>query len=343
MLAPRITAGARRACLLAVLVACSDSQERTASVAERQMPSGWKILDAIDFNDDGLGDAEWTDTTTGRVAITLMAGTHLLDQGPPIQGPRGPGWAVVTAADFNADGMADVPWYSPVSKRLTVWLFCGTRVLEAGPEIPAPAGAGWTPVYAGDVNGDGMADVLWYDEPEHRIQMWLMQGTRIFLRGRELPGPPGFGWLVPTIADFNFDGLQDILWFNATTHRITVWLMNGTEVLERGPEIDGPPNGDWVAITASDFNRDGMSDVIWNDATTNRMAVWLMDGTCVLEAGPAIAGPSGAGWSVGSAADADGDGMADVFWQNPTERTMAIWTMSGTHVRAPGPAFRAPE
>ncbi len=194
----------------------------------------------------------------------------------------------------------------------------------------------------GDFDGDGMGDILWYDESQHRIAVWLERGTGIFEPGPELPGPPGDGWTVPTIGDFDGDGMGDILWFNTRTHRIAVWLMAGADLLAPGPEIDGPIGPDWLAITGADFNHDGMTDVIWNDPTENRMAVWLMAGTGVLEAGPEIAGPAGAGWSIGSAGDTDGDGLADAVWENVGAHLLAVWTMNGTHVREAGPPLPGP-
>jgi hypothetical protein len=121
-----------------------------------------------------------------------------------------------------------------------------------------------------------------------------------------------------------------------------VWLMHGADVFTRGPEIDCPPGHGWDVPTGADFNHDGMTDVIWNDPDANLMAVWLMSDTHVLEFGPEIPGPLGTGWSIGSAGDTDGDGMADVLWENIAERRMAVWTMSGTHVLVPGPSLPGP-
>ena len=155
----------------------------------------------------------------------------------------------------------------------------------------------------------------------------------------EAPTP----WVLVASGDFNGDGTSDALWFDPTTGHMAVWLLRGTDVLERGPEMPGPAGAGWTALGAGDYNYDGMADVLWGNATTNQMAVWLMRGTCLLEAGPAIPGPPGDGWVLtGFDADANADGMADVVWQNPNTRLVSVWLMRGTQVLAVGPEIPSP-
>jgi hypothetical protein len=327
---------------LAAVAACSDTKDRTGRSVQADTPCSFHMVTAADFNADGLQDVLWNDTACNRMTVSLFRGTGLLEQGPTIPGPRGTGWLTVTAADFNFDGMADASWYSPDGRRTAVWLMRATHVIERSHELPQPPGEGWALAYGGDMNGDGMADLLWYSEAQHRIAVWLMQDLHVVDAGPALPGPPGDGWMVSNIADFNADGMQDVLWFNTRTHRVAVWLMQGTRVLERGPEIPSPPGDGWTVPSSADFNADGMSDVIWSDATTGRMAISLLRGTCLMEAGPVISGPAGDGWSVGTAGDTNGDGMADAMWQNADGHRMAVWLMNGTHVVEPGPVLLGP-
>jgi uncharacterized protein YodC (DUF2158 family) len=150
------------------------------------------------------------------------------------------GWKVVQGADFNRDGMGDLLWYDGCSNRITVWLMDGAHVLATGPEIPGPSGGGWAAITAADCNGDGMNDVIWFNDTTHRMAVWLMDGTQVLAPGPEIPGPSGDGWTIDTAIDTNLDGLADIVWYNRTTGQLAIWLMDGTRVLAPGPELPGP-------------------------------------------------------------------------------------------------------
>ena len=304
--------------------------------------AGWKVIGSGDFNLDGQADVLWNEPTKNATAVWLMHGTHLLAAGPVIPGPAGEGWSPLTPAELNFDGMNDVPWSNSGTGTMAVSLMTGTHLLAPGPVIPGPIGAGWSAVTAADFNFDGAADMLWYNTAGHAMAVWLMSGTHLFVPGPTLPTPAGDGWVVTTAADFNLDGQADVLWNNPVTNTVAVWLMRGTHLLAAGPEIPGPSGPGWTAITAADFNFDGMNDVIWSNSVNGSMAVWLMSGTHMLAPGPEIPGPIGPGWSVTYAGDFNFDGMADAIWQNTTTPRMAIWLMSGTHLLAPGPEIPGP-
>ncbi len=257
----------------------------------------------------------------------------------PLIGPSEAGWRLPPPGDFNLDGMQDILWRDHTDNQLTVALMNGTTLLEMGPKIPGPPGPDWVVVDGdGDFNLDGMSDVLWYDPTSTRIEVWLMRGTVPFDRGPILPGPPGEGWTCVPAGDFNLDGMEDVLWYNPRTNRMTVWLMNGTEPLERGPEIPGP-GGTWRPDFGADFDRDGMADVFWYDPQAHRIAVWLMDGTRLREAGPALPAPEGEGWIIAGAGDFNRDRATDVLWYDPTSRRLRVWLMWGTAILERGPAI----
>ena len=68
--------------------------------------------------------------------------------------------------------------------------------------------------------------------------------------------------------------------------------------------------------------------------------VAVMNGTGVDSFGPALANP-GPAWHEIAAADFNGDGKADILWQNDNG-TPAVWLMDGTGVTAFGPQMLDP-
>jgi hypothetical protein len=83
------------------------------------------------------------------------------------------------------------------------------------------------------------------------------------------------------------------------------------------------------AVATHDFNGDGKSDIVWRD-TSGDVAIWLMNGAQVLQAGGVGTAPV-AVWSIVGQRDFNGNGMADLLWRD-TSGDVAIWFMNGTQV-----------
>ena len=90
---------------------------------------------------------------------------------------------------------------------------------------------------------------------------------------------------------------------------------------------------------AGDFNADGHSDILWQNAN-GTPGVWLMNGTNVAAYGPGLANSDPA-WHETAAADFNGDGKADILWQNDNGMP-AVWLMDGVNVAAYGPGLANP-
>ncbi|WP_437719475.1 VCBS repeat-containing protein [Sorangium sp. So ce448] len=310
--------------------------------AQRINDAGWRIVEAADFNLDGMQDVIWNNPGENLMAITLLNGTRLAAQGPSILGPPGEGWGVTTAGDFNGDGMADAFWTNPGRSLMAVWLMDGTHVLAREPEFPRPDT--FEPVTGvGDANFDGMADIVWHNPDRSLMMLWLMNGPRPLAAGPEIPAPSGAGWSGIVMADFNSDGMADVLWNNPDRNVMAVSLLHETELLAEGPAIPGPAGNGWRVVMAADFNSDGMADVLWGNPTISQMAVSLMNGAHLLAQGPELPGPPGQSWEVRTTGDTNFDGMADGVWQVTGTNRMAVYLMHSTQLFVPGPELSGPE
>lgn len=251
------------------------------------------------------------------------------------------GWKAVRMNDFNRDDMVDVLWEHPEKSLAAIWLMEGSQLVAPGPVIPGPIGQGWEAVNAGDLNSDGMADVLWRNKEQNLVAIWLMEGSQLLSPGPIIPGPIGQNWKVISLSDLNRDGMADVIWNDKEQNVMTTWTMDGPQLLAPGPVIPGPIGEGWVARSARDFNRDGMADVIWDNEEQSLIAVWLMDGAQLLSPGPIL--PGLPGFHVVTAQDYNADGMADVLWNDTERNLMAVWLMEGgTLVVAPGPVIPGP-
>jgi hypothetical protein len=89
---------------------------------------------------------------------------------------------------------------------------------------------------------------------------------------------------IQVFADFNGDGLSDILWFNKTTHTRTFWLSRGDGTFRSYTNVaaqDGVNAGNTPIV--GDFNGDGKADILWDqeDAygrSNGTRQLWLSDG-----------------------------------------------------------------
>jgi uncharacterized repeat protein (TIGR03803 family) len=146
---------------------------------------------------------------------------------------------------------------------------------------------------------------------------------------------PGWGTVFEVVLnashDFNGDGMSDILWRD-TSGDVAIWEMNGTTVLN-GPSsfVATVSPSTWSIVGQCDFNGDGKTDLLWRD-TSGDVAIWLMDGTTVLNGSSSfVATVSPSTWSIYGAGDFFGTGMCGILWRD-TSGDVAIWEMNGTTV-----------
>ena len=81
-------------------------------------------------------------------------------------------------------------------------------------------------------------------------------------------------------------------------------------------------------LSTHDFNGDGNSDVLWQDAASD-VGMWLMNGSAILQT--AVPGKVPTTWSVVGQRDFNGDGFADILWRD-TAGDVGMWLMNGTQI-----------
>lgn len=201
------------------------------------------------------------------------------------------------------------------------------RVVIANDDSPASLHAA-----PSDFDADGQSDILWHNQQDGDLDVWLMSGSVRNSTSDLAPSPvePGV-WQIRGVADLNRDGLSDILWQHQTGD-LSAWFMNGRTQAGAGDLIPAAATDpDWQVSGLADFDHDGSQDLLWRHQTSGELQVWLMNGVVrarSLYLEPRVA-PSPT-WQIRGLADFDGDGQTDVLWHDQASGGLQIWFLAGT-------------
>ena len=283
---------------------------------------GWSVSGAGDVNGDGYADVivgsaayEAGETVEGAAFVFLGSASGISDRNPTtadaqIEGDQTYAWlgtSVSGAGDVNGDGYADVIVGAPdydageLNEGVAVVFLGGAAGIASGNPATADArlegdqanaSMGESVSGAGDVNGDGYADVIVgasdYDAGE------TDEGAAFVFLG----SATGIANATPATADAQLEADQPFSWLGAS--------------------VSG----------AGDVNGDGYADVIvgasdYDAGKTDEGAAFVFLGGAagIANGNPATADAQIAarqveaylGWSVSGAGDVNGDGYADVI------------------------------
>ena len=175
------------------------------------------------YNQDGAGRAFVYSGSDGTLVYTLA---------PQIDGAGSAfGWFVHPAGDLNQDGIPDIAVGAPYTTvgQLTIqgraYVYSGADgqhlLTLDNPEPQEGSTFGWRVVAAGDLNKDGVPDLL-VGAPYHDVGPRAGQGVAYAMSGQDgsviypLHDPvprkySGFGWALLTSMDVNADNIPEVL------------------------------------------------------------------------------------------------------------------------------------
>ena len=108
---------------------------------------GWSVVGVADFDGNGTPDLVWQNLSTRQVTVNYYGGTGgATYQGWAYLNAAGdPGWTVVGARDFNADGAPDLVWQNDSTQQVTVNYYGGYagKVYQGWAWLNSTGFAGW--------------------------------------------------------------------------------------------------------------------------------------------------------------------------------------------------------
>jgi hypothetical protein len=175
----------------------------------------------------------------------------------------------ITAADLNHDGAQEVIVASADSNTISIvsWrsgaFLVTTQIATSGSPRE---------VVAADFNRDGALDIAAASYDCGCVEVWLGQGDLAFegtsRRSSAAPGSHGIA-----VADFNNDGIPDVVVSNALAANATPLFGDGTGFFPLKVKV-ATGNGSRY-VTTGDFNHDGWPDFATSNTTGNSVTVAL--------------------------------------------------------------------
>ncbi len=315
-------------------------------VGHRSAPIDTSWGSTLDVNGDGhtdlvVGDPGEFMAGTGiaivPAATYLYLGSASGVSTSPISLPSPPGndrfgWSVASAGDVNGDGYADLVVGAPNSSTAYLYLGNATGVAVSPIVLSGTPGStlGGAVASAGDVNGDGYADLLVGVANDLANTVYLYLGSASgpnTTPSTTLTGVAGtgFGSVVTGAGDLNGDGYADIALGNTADNpaynAVYVYLGSASGPSTTPITLTDPPAivrfGNSVS-GGGDLNGDGYADLVVGAVepgpSTDSMYVFLgsAGGLALTPTNRGIARGNSNALSVLCAGDVNGDGYADI-------------------------------
>jgi Pro-kumamolisin, activation domain/Subtilase family/FG-GAP-like repeat len=226
-------------------VASNGSSNYYAGAVGVPYPAGWQLLGAANFDGSGSDELFWWNSETGQIGWWQLSVTELRVLGhadirmgatisPSINANMG---YVPHLADVNGDGYADIVWTSTTDNSVYVWINN-----QQGGFVPHEIqnhADGFTLFGAGDVAGNGVSSLFWTNQTTNQMQVWNMNGFEV-TGVKTINVTPGYS--MASIADYDGDGLADILWVG-TAGDVYEWFSNGNGgfISQRVADASGNP------------------------------------------------------------------------------------------------------
>ena len=286
-----------------------------------------------DFDGDGKSDILLLDANRDCY-VWLMNGLNVTQGAKVCWTLPNDGWTVAGTGDFNGDGKSDILLQNANDGTCYIWQLNGTSQLVGNGYVGWTPGKEWQVASSGDFNGDEKGDILLQNVVDGACYVWEMDGLqRLNGKSSGYVGwtPPNAGWKVAGTGDFNGDGKSDILLQDGASGSCYIWEMDGLNARVDKSNylvLNGAPGYGAVVKGTGDFNGDGKSDILLEDANRDCF-VWLMDGLNVTAGAKVCWTLPNEGWAVAGTADFNGDGKTDILLRDGSAGQCYVWEMDG--------------
>ncbi len=186
---------------------------------------------------------------------------------------------------------------------------------------------------------------LWRN-PAGGLDIWQTTGSSIDAKGTfSSVATPASSQLVGT-ADFDADGIDDILWKDTARNQFFIWFMeNGTVrkdalntyLVDSTTTALAPKDSNWRIIGIEDIDKDGSTDLLLRNQVSGEMNAWFMKGN-VLVSDVNLTN----GFRLYSDWQISGFSNGRVLWRNINNNNIVTWDIDRGGIKLGQQVLRTP-
>jgi len=244
-------------------------------------------------------------TEVYRGTSQLFAHTNLDGSGTTtnyyaIWGNNGTAYALITgttqAFACPAPGIFKVFWTNANS--IAVWMLnTKASVRSVGYVGGVSAAAGWRFAGRGDIDGDGVADLIWENDALGKVNYWLLDADGSKRFGGTITNLNTSLWTIAGVGDINGDGTADLILNSASLGQVNHWLLNADGSKRSGGIISSLNASLWTIAGVGDINNDRTADLILYSVSLGKVNYWLLNADGSKRSGGTIASAPD-GWNI---------------------------------------------
>jgi kumamolisin len=235
------------------------------------------------------------------------------------------GAQVFPAADLNGDGRSDLVLFNQALNQVDVWLMNGNTVVANAFVGNGPAN--YHIVAVADLQHTGRAQIIWSNGTTNYLAWsiaWSVSNTPT-LTATSFSLPANYPVLV--CADFDSDGLVDVVQFNPANHALLIAKNNGS--LSFTTRYSRTVGSTETLIGAADLNGTGHPQLIWQNVSSRQVVAWAFSAANPFLPAQFPAFPSRPlVWVIQGIGKVDTTPAKGLIWHNSQTGAVSFWKMN---------------
>jgi hypothetical protein len=284
-----------------------------------------------DFNKDGNTDLAFANHERNYLTVLLGNGKGSFQPAgkSPFTVTGIPHTHGLAAGDFNNDGRTDLVTDSWGNNQVEVVYGDSIELFKPLTAFYKVGKRPYQRVRAGDVNNDGLPDIITTNTESNDITILLSQGEKGFTEASGSPVPAGDAPFGLAIGDINGDGYPDLSVLNSPSSMAEGKGKNGLTVLlgdgkGKFRSLPGSPFGSGAIpnrVAIGDLNGDDINDIVSSDNGSDKIFIFLMNQNGTTIASQIVAGNHPKGIAI---AFLNADRKADIVTCNQADNEISI-------------------